>query len=252
MTKIVTILKQVPDAEARVTATDGAVDLAGVTFVMDGMDEYGVEEAIRLREAGHDVEIVAVAVGPERYEEAIRTALALGADRAVHVVTDADLDPLTQAKVYQHVVNEEQADLVFLGGKQADWDSAALGPALAETLSWPHADWATKLELTDGTLRITHDTDNGNEDITVPLPAVVTTQQGLNEPRYPTLPNIMKAKRKELRTVEITEIGSFTSLTTTENEEIQTRARRLTMLEGDPAEAAQALVDRLRNEAKVL
>lgn len=250
--KIITILKQVPDAEARVTATGGAVDLGGVTFVMDGMDEYGVEEAIRIRENGTDAEIVAVSVGPERYEEAIRTALALGADRAVHVVTDTDLDPLTQARVYQKIVADEGADLVFIGGKQADWDSAALGPALAETLGWPHADWTTKLAVHNGSVTLTHDTDNGSEELTMPLPAVITTQQGLNEPRYPTLPNIMKAKRKELRAVPLAELGEFTSLTTTHNQEIQTRARRLTMLDGDAATAAQALVDKLRNEAKVL
>lgn len=250
--KIITILKQVPDAEARVTASSGTVDLGGVTFVMDGMDEYGVEEAIRLREAGNQVEIVAVSVGPERSEEAIRTALALGADRAIHVVTDVDLDPITQAKVYSGIVNEEQADLVFVGGKQADWDSAALGPALAETLGWPHADWTTKFAVDNGNVTVTHDIDAGSEDLTMPLPAVITTQQGLNEPRYPTLPNIMKAKRKELKSVDLDSLGSFTSLTTVENQEIQTSARRQTMLVGDAASAAAELVDKLRNEAKVL
>lgn len=250
--KIITILKQVPDAEARVTASSGTVDLGGVTFVMDGMDEYGVEEAIRLREAGNEVEIVAVSVGPERSEEAIRTALALGADRAIHVVTDVDLDPITQAKVYSGIVNEEQADLVFVGGKQADWDSAALGPALAETLGWPHADWTTKFAVDNGSVTVTHDIDAGSEDLTMPLPAVITTQQGLNEPRYPTLPNIMKAKRKELKSVDLDSLGSFTSLTTVENQEIQTSARRQTMLVGDAASAAAELVDKLRNEAKVL
>lgn len=250
--KIITILKQVPDAEARVTASSGTVDLGGVTFVMDGMDEYGVEEAIRLREAGNEVEIVAVSVGPERSEEAIRTALALGADRAIHVVTDVDLDPITQAKVYSGIVKEEQADLVFVGGKQADWDSAALGPALAETLGWPHADWTTKFAVDNGSVTVTHDIDAGSEDLTMPLPAVITTQQGLNEPRYPTLPNIMKAKRKELKSVDLDSLGSFTSLTTVENQEIQTSARRQTMLVGDAASAAAELVDKLRNEAKVL
>src|SRR5690606_365436 len=116
--KIVTVIKQVPDAEARVRTADGAVDLSGVTFVMDGMDEYGVEEAIRLREAGNEVEIVAVALGPERYDDAIRTALALGADRAVHVETEAELDPIAQAQVLAELIGEEAADLVLLGGKQ--------------------------------------------------------------------------------------------------------------------------------------
>src|SRR5690606_1938506 len=196
--KVLTVVRQVPDAEARVRADGGKVDLSGVTFVIDGMDEYGVEEAIRLREAGHDVEIVAVAVGPDHFAEALRRALALGADRAVHVATDAELDPVALAGVVAQVAEEEGADLVLTGGKQADWDSAALGPALAEHLGWPHADWTTSLEVAGGELRVRHDVDDGVEELTLALPAVVTTQQGLNEPRYPTLPNIMKAKRKEL------------------------------------------------------
>src|SRR5690606_26731708 len=205
--KLLTVVRQVPDAEARVRAEGGRVDLAGVTFVMDGMDEYGVEEAIRLREAGNDLEIVAVAVGPERFQDALRTALALGADRAVHVVTDEPLDPITLAGVLAQVSREEDADLVMTGGKQADWDSAALGPALAEHLGWPHSDWTTSLELSGSELRLRHDVDNGTEELTLTLPAVVTTQQGLNEPRYPTLPNIMKAKRKELTTRPLSEVA---------------------------------------------
>jgi len=250
--KLITVLKQVPDAEARIRAGVGGVELEGVTFVIDGMDEYGVEEAIRLREAGHDVEIVALALGPARYEEAIRTALALGADRAVHVETDVDLDPISQARVLAEVVKEEGAEMVLVGGKQADWDSAALGPALAEVLGWPHSDWTTKLELADGSLKVEHDTDDGHESLTMPLPAVVTTQQGLNEPRYPTLPNIMKAKRKELAKRNLDEFGSVTGLTEIVDQKIQTRERLGKMVEGDAATAATELVRLLQNEAKVL
>src|SRR5690606_22513846 len=151
------VVRQVPDAEARVRADGGKVDLSGVTFVMDGMDEYGVEEAIRLGEAGHEVEIVAVAVGPERFADALRTALALGADRAVHVTAGADLDPIALAGVIARVAEEEAADLVLTGGKQADWDSAALGPALAEHLGWPHSDWTTSLQVEGRELRLRHD-----------------------------------------------------------------------------------------------
>jgi len=250
--KILTILKQVPDAEARIRAAGGGVDLDGVTFVIDGMDEYGVEQAIRMREAGHDVEIVAAALGPARFEEAIRTALALGADRAVHVETDAVLDPITQAAVLAEVVRQEGAELVFLGGKQADWDSAALGPALAETLGWPHADWVTALAVQGGALQVTHDTDDGSETLALPLPAVVTTQQGLNEPRYPTLPNIMKAKRKELAKRGLSEFGSPSARTAIAAQEIQTRERRGHLLDGDPVEAARQLARLLHDEAKVL
>src|SRR5690606_23584698 len=146
-------------------------------FVMDGMDEYGVEEAIRLREAGNEVEIVAVAVGPDRFQDALRTALALGADRALHVTTQEPLDPVTLAGVLARIVEEEGADLVLTGGKQADWDSAALGPALAEHLGWPHSDWTTSLALAGSDLQVRHDVDDGAEEMTLGLPAVVTTQQ---------------------------------------------------------------------------
>lgn len=250
--KVVSIIKQVPDAEARIRAGGGGVDLSGVTFVIDGMDEYGVEEAIRLREAGHDVEIVAASLGPVRFEEALRTALALGADRAVHIETDAALDPITQAGVLAELVRQEGAELVFVGGKQADWDSAALGPALAEALGWPHSDWTTALKLEGGVLQVTHDTDDGHEDLTLPLPAVVTTQQGLNEPRYPTLPNIMKAKRKELAKRSPADFGASAALTEVVGQEIQTRDRLGKMIGGDAAGAAKELARLLRDEAKVL
>ncbi|UCH25013.1 MAG: electron transfer flavoprotein subunit beta/FixA family protein [Trueperaceae bacterium] len=250
--KIITIIKQVPDAEARLHPAEEGIDLDGVTFVIDGMDEYGVEEALRLREQGFDAEIIAVALGPQRYEEAIRTALALGADRAIHIETDTVLDPITQAKVLSNLVSEEEAELVFVGGKQADWDSAALGPALAEALGWPHSDWTTKLDIGAGTLTVTHDTDEGQEDLSLPLPAVITTQQGLNEPRYPTLPNIMKAKRKELKKLPLDQWGGVQAKTAVVGEAIQVRERLNRVIEGDPVEAARELVRLLREEAKVL
>lgn len=249
---ILTILKQVPDAEARIRADGGVVDLSGVTFVIDGMDEYGVEEAIRLRERGLEVEITAVALGPARFEDALRTALALGADRAIHVDSDVRLDPIAQAQLLAGIAREAGAELIFVGGKQADWDSAALGPALAETLGWPHSDWTTRLELSGGTLEVDHDGDDGSEALTLPLPAVVTTQQGLNEPRYPTLPNIMKAKRKELRRITIDELGGATPRLTVLSEEVQTRDRLGRVLDGAPADAARELARLLREEAKVL
>lgn len=250
--KAVTIIKQVPDAEARIRAAGGGVNLDGVTFVIDGMDEYGVEEAIRLREGGLDLEIVAVALGPSRFEDALRTALALGADRAVHIETDAVLDPITQAHALAKFVAAEGADMVFVGGKQADWDSAALGPALAEVLGWPHSDWTTALAIGGGQATVTHDTDDGHEELTLPLPAVFTTQQGLNEPRYPTLPNIMKAKRKELAKKDLSEYGGGGALTEVVAQEIQTRDRLGKVVAGDPVTAAKELVRLLRDEAKVL
>jgi electron transfer flavoprotein beta subunit len=255
--KIVTVLRQVPDAEARVRAVDGRLDLSGATFVIDGMDEYGVEQAIRIREGGVDAEIVALACGPERTAEAIRTALALGADRAVHVVAEEPLDVILTATVLATVIREEAPDLVFVGGKQADWDSAALGPALAEALAWPHSDWTTALTLVDGQLEVVHDVDDGSESLRVPLPAVVTTQQGLNEPRYPTLPNIMKAKRKTLDARSLADVASgagvaLAPLTEVRAFEVQQRSRANLMIDGDPATAAGELVRRLREDAKAL
>jgi electron transfer flavoprotein beta subunit len=250
--KIVTILKQVPDAEARVRTSGGEVDLGGVTFVIDGMDEYGVEEALRIREGGLEAEVVVLALGPQRFEEAVRTALAMGADRAVHIETDDALDAIAQARVLAAAIQQEAADLVLVGGKEADWDSAALGAAVAEALGWAHSDWTTELRLEGGRLHTRHDTDDGSEVLSLPLPAVVTTQQGLNEPRYPTLPNIMKAKRKELAKRTLQDYGGAEALTTTLEQTIQTRDRIGKVLQGDPGEAARELVRLLTDEAKVL
>jgi len=250
--KIVTILKQVPDAEARVRTSGGEVDLGGVTFVIDGMDEYGVEEALRIREGGLEAEVVVLALGPQRFEEAVRTALAMGADRAVHIETDDALDAIAQARVLAAAIQQEAADLVLVGGKEADWDSAALGAAVAEALGWAHSDWTTELRLEGGRLHTRHDTDDGSEALSLPLPAVVTTQQGLNEPRYPTLPNIMKAKRKELAKRTLQDYGGAEALTTTLEQTIQTRDRIGKVLQGDPGEAARELVRLLTDEAKVL
>ena len=250
--KIVSILKQVPDAEARIRSTASGIDLEGVTYVIDGMDEYGVEQALRIREGGEDAEVVALALGPQRFEEAIRTALAMGADRAIHVETDTSLDPVAQAKVLAGIIEEEAPDLVFVGGKEADWDSAALGPAVAEALGWAHSDWTTQLELSGGQANVTHDSDDGSETLTLPLPAVITTQQGLNEPRYPTLPNIMKAKKKELKKLSLEDAGGAEPKTEVLKQEIQTKERLNKVVEGDPEEAAKELARLLHEEAKAI
>ena len=167
--KIISIIKQVPDAEARIRSSADGISLEGVTFVVDGMDEYGVEQSLRVKEGGEDAEIVVLALGPKRFEEAIRTALAMGADRAVHIETDKPLDPIAQAKVLAKVISDEGANIVFVGGQEADWDSSALGPAVAEALGWAHSDWTTRLELSGGQAFVTHDNDEGSEDLTLPL-----------------------------------------------------------------------------------
>ena len=250
--KILTLVRQVPDAEARVKVNGTAVDLDGTTLVIDGMDEYGVEEALRLREAGSASEVIALAVGPKRSEDALRTALAMGADRAIHVETDTRLDAVSLSKVVAQIAQAEGAGLILVGGQEADWDSQALGAATAERLNWPQLTWVNELKVEGEGIVGRHDVDEGNESFSAPLPAVVSTQQGLNEPRYPTLPNIMKAKKKELRKDTLDQYGVAAGVRFV-NAEIQARARKNHMIDGkDSAAAAAELLNLLRNEAKVL
>ncbi len=250
--RILTFVSQVPGAEERLKISNGNVDLTSCKLVMDTMDEYGVEEALRLREAGAGAEIVVVAVGPARVEDAIRAALALGADRGVHVQSDAPLDVIALSAVVAQVAKAEQADLIFCGGQQADSDSQALGAALAERLGWPQATWTNALRLQGNTLTGRHDIDEGVEAFTVVLPAVVTAQQGLNEPRYPTLPSIMKSRKKEIRRETLDASGVKTRLKIV-GAEIQTKERIHKILDGkDAVAAATQLVELLRKEAKVI
>ncbi|WP_234553820.1 electron transfer flavoprotein subunit beta/FixA family protein [Thermus caliditerrae] len=246
--KVVAVIRQVPDGESRLKIQGGRVDLSGATLILDQMDEYGVEEALRLKEK-HGGEAVVVGFGPERTEEAIRTALAMGMDRGVHVVFEGYADPVTVAEALAPVLKEEAPTLVLTGGQQADWDSQALGAALAEALGVPVVAWTTALELEGETARAKHDLDEGAEWVRVRLPAVFTTQQGLNEPRYPTLPGIMKAKKKEIRKVAF-QGGARVEIL---EESIQEKARLQKVLDGkDPVAAAEELVRLLHEEAKVI
>ena len=246
--KFVAVIRQVPDGESKLRIQGDRVDLSGATMILDQMDEYAVEEAIRLKER-HGGEAVVVGFGPERTEEAIRTALAMGMDRGVHVFYEFFADPVAVAEALVEVLKEEAPTLVLTGGQQADWDSQALGGALAEALGVPVVAWTTALELEGDTAKAKHDLDEGAEWVRVRLPAVFTTQQGLNEPRYPTLPGIMKAKKKEIRKVQ----ASLTPKVTLISEEIQEKARLRKILDGkDPVAAAEELVRLLHEEAKVI
>ncbi len=250
--RIVTLIRQVLDAEESVRIRDGAVDLANSKLVMDTMDEYGLEEALRIRESGVEAEVIALGIGPARLREALRTALAMGADRAIQVETDMVLDAIALSKVVAQVVQQENAELVLCGGQQADWDSQALGAATAERLNWPQITWTSALVVKEGVLTGSHDVDEGSEEFSVALPAVVTTQQGLNDPRYPTLPNILKAKKKEMRN-EVLEQFQVQPMLKVAGEEIQVKARLRKILDGKDAPAAAAeLVQLLRNEARVI
>ena len=246
--KFVAVIRQVPDGESKLKIQGDRVDLSGATMILDQMDEYAVEEAIRLKEK-HGGEAIVVGFGPERAEEAIRTALAMGMDRGVHVVYEGFADPVAVAEALVEVLKEEAPTLVLTGGQQADWDSQALGGALAEALGVPVVAWTTALELEGDTAKAKHDLDEGAEWVRVRLPAVFTTQQGLNEPRYPTLPGIMKAKKKEIRKVQ----ASLTPKVTLISEEIQEKSRLGKILDGkDPVAAAEELVRLLHEEAKVI
>jgi electron transfer flavoprotein beta subunit len=250
--RILTFIRQVLDAEESVHVSNSAVALENSKLVMDTMDEYGVEEALRLRESGIDAEIVALSVGPARAQDALRTALAMGIDRAIHVESDVKLDAIALSKIVAEVAQQEQVSLILSGGQQADWDSHALGAATAERLNWPQVTWTSALELKGNTLTGKHDVDEGSETFTVELPAIVTTQQGLNEPRYPTLPNIMKAKRKELRKEGLEQFNVAPDLKFI-GAEIQVKNRLNKVLDGKDVQGAAAqLVDLLRNEARVI
>ncbi len=217
--RILTYLRQVLDAEESVHVANSAVALENSKLVMDTMDEYGVEEALRLRESGVEAEIIAVAVGPARVQDALRTALAMGVDRAIHVETDVRLDAIALSKVLAQIATQEDATLIFSGGT---------------------------------TLTGKHDADEGSETFTLELPAVITTQQGLNEPRYPTLPNIMKSKKKELRKESLDPFNVSPKLKFV-SADIQVKNRINKILDGKDAPAAAAqLVDLLRNEARVI
>ena len=247
--KILCLIRQVPDAEARLKTQDGNMDLSSATLVMDSMDEYGLEEALRLRERGLEAEIIALGIGAR--EDALRSSLAMGADRAIFVETQENLDPIALSSVVESIARAEDVSLILVGGQQADWDSQALGAAVAARLDWPALTWVVELALEGQTLKGRHDTDEGNESFEVNLPAVITTQQGLNEPRYITLPNIMKAKKKELRRDSLEDYG-VTAKVRRLNSEIQPRMRLNKIIDGkDPQAAVAQLLELLRTEAQV-
>ncbi len=249
--KILCLIRQVPDAEARVKAQNGRVDLEGATLALDGMDEYGVEQALRINSDGANT--VAVALGGARFEDAIRRALAMGLERAIHVESSEYLDVVTQAKILARIVLDEQPDIVFCGGQHADTDSQALGAALAQALNWNQITWTTALDIDNPSVKATHDVDDGKEQLELGLPLVITTQQGLNEPRYPTLPNIMKAKKKEIRKASLADYGVTGGKVRVVSQEIQEKKRLNKLIDGkDATAAAEELVKLLHNEAKVI
>jgi len=248
--KIIVAVKRVIDAnvKARVKADGSGVDLANVKMSINPFDEIAVEEAVRIKEAGKAAEVVIVSLGEAKCQETIRSALAMGADRGIHVQTDAELQPLAVAKLLKAVVDEEQPGLVILGKQAIDDDSSQTGQMLAALLDWPQATFASKVELTENEVQVTREIDGGLETLALTLPALVTTDLRLNEPRYAKLPNIMKAKKKPLVVKSPDELGVDISprLTTLKVEEPPVRTSGIKV-----ANVAE-LMDKLMNEAKVL
>ncbi|OHB27464.1 MAG: electron transfer flavoprotein subunit beta [Phenylobacterium sp. RIFCSPHIGHO2_01_FULL_69_31] len=211
--KVLVPVKRVIDynVKARVKADQTGVDLANVKMSMNPFCEIAVEEAVRLKEKGVATEIVAVSVGPAQAQETLRTALAMGADRAILIQTDQDLEPLAVAKVLKAVVAEESPELVLMGKQAIDGDNNATGQMLAALLDWPQAAFASEVVVEGGKAKVTREVDGGLQTLDVDLPAVVTADLRLNEPRYASLPNIMKAKKKPLDVKELSSLGVDTA-----------------------------------------
>jgi electron transfer flavoprotein beta subunit len=248
--KLFVAVKRVIDfnVKIRVKADKTGVETANVKMSMNPFDEIGVEEAVRLKEAGTASEVVAVSMGPQACQETIRTALAVGADRGIHVLTDTELQPLAVAKLLKALVVREQPQLVILGKQAIDDDSNQTGQMLAALLGWAQGTFASKLKIDSGMALVTREIDGGLETVELKLPAVVTTDLRLNEPRYASLPNIMKAKKKPIEQVtpEALQVDISPRLVTLKVEEPPKRQG------GKKVASVQELLDKLKNEARVI
>ena len=248
--KILVTVKRVVDynVKVRVKSDGSGVDIANVKMSMNPFDEIAVEEAVRLKEAGVATEIVAVSCGVPQCQETLRTAMAIGADRGILVETDVELQPLAVAKLLKAVVDKEKPNLIIVGKQAIDDDANQTGQMLAALLDLPQGAFASKLKIADGRAEVTREVDGGLETISISLPAVVTADLRLNEPRYVTLPNIMKAKKKPLEILKPSDLG------------VDATPRIKTLKVGEPPKRGAgvkvpdvaALVDKLKNEAKVI
>ena len=248
--KLLIPVKRVIDynVKVRVKSDGTGVETSNVKMSMNPFDEIAVEEAVRLKEAGKAEEVIAVSLGVAQCQETIRTALAMGADRGIHVASDDDLEPLAVAKLLKAIVDRESPELVILGKQAIDDDSNQTGQMLAALLGWPQATFASELELGDGTAKVIREIDGGLETIDINLPAIVTTDLRLNEPRYASLPNIMKAKKKPIDELTPADLGV----------DVTPRLETLSVAEppkreaGVMVESVAELVDKLKNEARVI
>jgi electron transfer flavoprotein beta subunit len=248
--KVLVPVKRVVDynVKVRVKSDGSGVDVANVKMSMNPFDEIALEEAMRLKEAGKVTEVVAVSCGVTQSQETLRTGMAIGADRAILVETTADLEPLAVAKLLKAIADKEQPQLIILGKQAIDDDSNQTGQMLAALLGWPQATFASKVVLEEGKVTVTREVDGGLETLSLTLPAIVTTDLRLNEPRYVTLPNIMKAKKKPLDVVKPEDLGV----------DVAPRLKTLKVVEpakrsaGIKVPDAATLVAKLRTEAKVI
>ncbi|MGE3301777.1 MAG: electron transfer flavoprotein subunit beta/FixA family protein [Hyphomonadaceae bacterium] len=248
--KILVPIKRVLDynLKVKVKADQTGVDLSNLKMSMNPFDEIGVEEAVRLKEKGVATEVIAISIGPDAAQETIRTALAMGADRGILVKVDGDIEPLDIAKILKGVVAAEGPELVILGKQAIDDDSNQTGQMLAALLDWPQATFAYRLEIKDGSATVTREVDGGLQTLSLQLPAIITTDLRLNEPRYASLPNIMKAKKKP---IDVKAPGDYG---------VTPRPRLKVVKVTDPpkrqggvkVKSVEELVEKLKNEAGVL
>jgi electron transfer flavoprotein beta subunit len=248
--KILVPVKRVVDynVKVRVKSDGTGVETANVKMSMNPFDEIAVEEAVRLKEAGTATEVVAISCGVQACQETLRTALAIGADRAILVLTDVELQPLAVAKLLKALVDKEQPKLVLLGKQAIDDDANQTGQMLAALAGWAQGTFASKVKMEGEKAQVTREVDGGLETVSLALPAVITVDLRLNEPRYVTLPNIMKAKKKQMETLKPEDLGVDVSprLATLKVEEPPKRKAGVMVAD------AKALVEKLKNEAKVI
>ena len=248
--KVITAVKRVIDynVKVRVKSDQSGVDIGNVKMSMNPFDEIATEAATRLKEAGQATEVVAVSCGVPQSQETLRTALAIGADRGILVETDVELQPLAVAKLLKAAIDKEQPRLVILGKQAIDGDAGQTGQLLAALLDWPQATFASHIDINDDTATVTREVDGGLEVLSLRLPAIVTTDLRLNEPRYVTLPNIMKAKKKPIETVKPADLGVDPAPRLKTLRVVEPPVRQAGAIVPDVA----ALVEKLKSEAKVI
>ena len=248
--KILVPIKRVVDynVKVRVKSDESGVETANVKMSVNPFDEIAVEEAVRLKEAGNADEIVVVTIGVTQAQEQLRTALAMGADRAIHVITEEVTEPLAVAKALKNIVEKESPDLVILGKQAIDDDCNQTGQMLAALLGWAQGTFASKVEIANDTVNVTREVDGGLEAVGLKTPAIITTDLRLNEPRYASLPNIMKAKKKPIDQMTPADLGV----------DFSPRVKTLKVVEpakreaGEKVDSVDTLIDKLKNEAKVI